>query len=60
MIAATEPEEFIPFGREYSTNHPGNSLLCKPKTVKHGVDLPLAAFREVSIEGSAKVGINTF
>ena len=55
MIAATEPEEFVPFGRDYCTSHPGNNLLSRPKTVKHAVDLPVAAFREVTIDSPDKV-----
>lgn len=58
MIAATEPEEFTPFGRDYCTSHPGaNSLICGgTKTgIKNDIDLPLGAFREITVEDQFKV-----
>ncbi|XP_030854535.1 anaphase-promoting complex subunit 1 [Strongylocentrotus purpuratus] len=55
MIAASEPRAYVPFGRSISSHHPGQDSLPQQKDIVSDHDVPLAAFKDVSIrEGPEK------
>ncbi|XP_063958903.1 anaphase-promoting complex subunit 1-like isoform X2 [Lytechinus pictus] len=49
MIAASEPRAYVPFGRSISRNHPGQDGLPQQKDLVSDHDVPLAAFKDVSL-----------
>ncbi|XP_077996954.1 anaphase-promoting complex subunit 1-like [Glandiceps talaboti] len=59
MIAASEPQEFVPHGREHCKIHPGPVQHQVPLQYHHltnrvDSDLPILAFKNVTINGNSK------
>ncbi|XP_071962250.1 anaphase-promoting complex subunit 1-like [Antedon mediterranea] len=54
MIAASDPQDFVPFGRGFCGRHPGGLSLSRPSSPVHDADIPIAAFRDVRIHDKLK------
>ncbi|XP_072170160.1 anaphase-promoting complex subunit 1-like [Diadema setosum] len=49
MISASQPREFVPFGRSISSHHPGQDVLPQQRKLDSDHEIPLSAFKDVSI-----------
>ncbi|XP_033102759.1 anaphase-promoting complex subunit 1-like [Anneissia japonica] len=54
MIAASDPHDFVPFGRGFCGRHPGGLSDSRPPSPVQDVDIPIAAFRDVQIHDKPK------